>query len=203
MGRNYGANLNLTTESIESFVMAWSFNRWNRKLHRWGAIACCLPMLLVIVTGLLLQVKKYWTWVQPETKKGEVSELVINWDQILQGCQSVPEAKVETWDDIDRLDVRPSKGVIKVRCNNDWELQIDSSNGKILSSTFRRSDIIESLHDGSWFHDSAKLWIFLPNGLILLLLWVTGIVLWWMPFGAKIKKRKRQTNKTTTKLKSE
>ena len=179
--------------------MAWSFNRWNRKLHRWGAIACCLPMFLVIVTGLLLQVKKYWTWVQPETKKGEVAELKIGWKDILEMCQDVPEAEVESWEDVDRLDVRPGKGVVKVRCKNDWELQIDTSNGQVLSSKYRRSDLIESLHDGSWFHDSAKIWIFLPNGAILLLLWCTGMVLWWMPFGAKIKKRKRQTNKGTGK----
>ena len=180
--------------------MAWSFNRWNRKLHRWGAIACCLPMFLVIVTGLFLQVKKYWTWVQPETKKGEVAELKIGWEDILEKCQQVPEAEVESWQDVDRLDVRPGKGVVKVRCKNDWELQIDTSNGQLLSSKYRRSDLIESLHDGSWFHESAKLWVFLPNGAILLLLWCTGMVLWWMPFGAKIKKRKRQANKSPGKI---
>jgi uncharacterized iron-regulated membrane protein len=175
--------------------MAWSFNRWNRKLHRWGAIACCLPMLLVIITGILLQVKKYWTWVQPQEHKGERSELRIDWADIIETAKSVEEAEVQSWDDVNRLDVRPSKGLVKIRCNNDWELQIDSYTGELLSSEFRRSDIIESLHDGSWFHDAAKLWVFLPNGVILLLLWFTGIFLWWMPFGSKLKKRKRMANK--------
>ena len=62
----------------------------------------------------------------------------------------------------------------------------------MLSSTYRRSDLIESLHDGSWFGDLAKYWIFLPNGLILLFLWVSGLYLFWIPFGAKRKKKRKQ-----------
>ncbi len=74
------------------------------------------------------------------------------------------------WKDIERIDVRPGHGAAKVQCKNHWEVQIDLSTGDVLSSTYRRSDLIESLHDGSFFSDAAKLWIFLPNGLILLAL---------------------------------
>jgi hypothetical protein len=38
-----------------------------------------------------------------------------------------------------------------------------------------------SIHDGSWFHESAKLWLFLPVGCTLLLLWLTGIYLFFLP----------------------
>ncbi|MFT5130288.1 MAG: hypothetical protein ACI8W8_003917 [Rhodothermales bacterium] len=40
---------------------------------------------------------------------------------------------------------------------------------------FRRSDLIESIHDGSYFNDHFKLWVFLPAGIVLAALLVTGI----------------------------
>jgi uncharacterized iron-regulated membrane protein len=168
-------------------------NRWTRKLHRWGALITFLPMLLVIVSGLLLQVKKEVHWVQPPTKKGKPFSLTIDWEKILDVARSVEEAQVNDWPDISRLDVRPDRGLVKVFCNNHWELQLDTSSGELLSSTYRRSDWIEQLHDGSFFSDSVKKYVFLPNGFILLGLWLTGVYLWWLPIGVKRKKRARQS----------
>lgn len=179
--------------------MAKNWNWWSRKLHRWGALLSLLPMLLVIVTGLLLQVKKQVPWVQPPTMSGEAKGVVpgVAWESILQAAQSVPEAQVDGWQDIDRLDVRPSKGVVKIQAVNHWEIQVDLQNGAVLSSKYRRSDWIENLHDGSFFSDHAKLWVFLPNGLVLLGLWLTGIWLWYLPFRAKWRGRRTSSHSAT------
>jgi uncharacterized iron-regulated membrane protein len=167
-------------------------NRWMRKLHRWGALICGLPLLLVIVTGLLLQLKKQLTWVQPATQLGSVKQPELSFDQILQATKGVPQAGVNTWDDIVRLDIQPKKGIAKVQCKNQWELQVDLGNQSILSSAYRRSDFIESLHDGSFLTDWGKLGIFLPSGLLLLSLWFTGAWLWWLPIQSKLKKKRRE-----------
>jgi len=164
--------------------------KWNRKVHRWGAVIAALPLLVIMASGVVLQLKRESAWIQPPTQQGTGTELLLPWDQVLEVTKGVPEAGVESWADIDRLDVRPSKGMLKVRCKNRWEVQIDTSSGKVLSSTLRRSDWIESIHDGSWFHDSFKLWVFLPTGLILCGLWVTGVYLWLLPH---LVRRRRKT----------
>jgi hypothetical protein len=46
------------------------FNLLARKTHHWLAFAVALPVLVIIGTGLLLQVKKQWTWVQPAEQSG-------------------------------------------------------------------------------------------------------------------------------------
>ena len=150
-----------------------------------------LPLLLVIVTGLMLQLKKEINWIQPDSKRGSKPQLSLNWNKILDTAKSIPQANVESWDDIDRLDIRPGKGLVKVRCRNHWEVQLDSSNGEVLSTAYRRSDIIESLHDGSFFSDFVKLYVFSANGVLLLGLWLTGAWLWYLPIKAKRKKKKR------------
>jgi uncharacterized iron-regulated membrane protein len=173
--------------------VARNLNWWTRKLHRWGALLTALPLLIVIVSGLLLQVKKQIPWVQPPTIKGTVKNAPgQSWNELLRVATTVKEAEVESWKDIDRIDVRPGKGIAKIQCVNRWELQVDLDSGKLLSSTYRRSDFIESLHDGSFFSDGAKLWVFLPNGIVLFGLWVSGVWLWYIPFAAKRKKRQRR-----------
>lgn len=166
-------------------------NWWTRKIHRWLAVIFATPMLLVIVSGLILQVKKQVSWIQPPTQRSETKNVApdLTWEQILSVVRGVTESDVEAWHDVDRLDVRPSRGIVKVRCKNRWEIQIDLHSGDVLSSTYRRSDLIESLHDGSFFTDAAKLWIFLPNGLALLVLWLSGLWLWYLPYRAKRRKK--------------
>lgn len=149
-----------------------------------------IPLIIVIVSGLLLQVKKQFAWVQPPTVRGAQKIPAVTWTQILAQAQTVQPAGVTDWQDIERLDIRIVDGVTKVQCKNGWELQIDSASGKILSSAYRRSDLIESIHDGSFFSELAKLWIFLPSGIVLLMLWFTGIYLWYLPIG-KMRKKKR------------
>ncbi len=171
--------------------MKWHARRDSRKLHRIGAIIIAVPFLVVLITGLLLQVKKDVTWVQPASQEGISTIPSITFQQILEASKTIPEAQISSWDDIDRLDVRPDKGMVKVRANNHWEIQIDTHNGDILQVEYRRSDIIEAMHDGSWFADAAKYWIFLPTGIIVLVLWVTGIYMYFIPALNKRRNTKR------------
>lgn len=172
--------------------MSMNWNKINRKTHYWGALICAVPIIIIIVTGLFLLLKKDIEWIQPSSMKGQTKSPSISFERVLEIAQAVPELEVKTWKQINRLDVRPSKGIIKVRARNQWELQIDHQTGKILKTAYRRSDFIESLHDGSFFHDSAKLWIFLPSSLILLVLWVTGMYLFIKPFLAKRERKKKK-----------
>lgn len=99
--------------------------------------------------------------------------------------------EVRSWADVNRIDIRPSKGMLKVWAKSNWEAQIDISTAEVLQVAYRRSDMIESIHDGSWLHEGVKLWIFLPAGLTLLLLWMTGMYLFVMPYLVKCRRRRR------------
>lgn len=163
-----------------------------RRWHRWVAIFTAIPFLLVILTGILLQLKKDLPWIQPPTQRGSATAPALSLPEVLKITQGVPEAGVQGWDDIVRIDVQPSRGLIKVTCQNRWEVQLDATNGQVLQVAYRRSDLIESLHDGSWFSDHAKLWVFLPSGILVLTLWCTGIYLFVLPWWVKSRRPHRQ-----------
>ncbi len=165
------------------------FNLLNRKIHYWLSIGIAIPILITIVSGIFLQTKKQFAWIQPAEQRGKSKTANLSLPQILEIAQTVPEAEIRSWDDISRLDVRPSRGMLKVFAKNHWEIQIDTETGAILQTAYRRSDIIESIHDGSFFHDNVKLLIFLPSGIILLILWLTGMYLFILPILVKRKRK--------------
>lgn len=172
-----------------------SFSFLTRRIHRWGAIAVGLPLMLVIGSGLLLQVKKQFPWVQPAEQRTAVPTPSVPWDVILAAAKAMPEAGVNGWEDIDRLDVRPGKGILKVITTSRWEAQLALADGAVLQVAYRRSDLIEQLHDGSFFGDAAKLWIFLPSGIVLFALWATGLYLWVLPWLTRRKRARLQQQK--------
>jgi uncharacterized iron-regulated membrane protein len=164
-------------------TLNWSI--WARKLHRWATLLVVLPFFIVLVSGLLLQVKKQFDWIQPPTQSGTAPGLALSFEEILDAARTAEAAGIRSWKDVDRLDVRPDKGVVKVRSTNRWEVQIDTNTGAVLHVAERRSDVIEAIHDGSWFHDSATLWVFLPSAILVLGLWITGVYLFWLPYSVR------------------
>ena len=172
-------------------LAAMRFARPSRKFHRIGAVVSAVPVLIVLVTGLVLQLKKEISWIQPPTAKNDAPGLEIAFDDVLAAIRTVPEAGLQSWEDVDRLDVRPGKGIIKVRGKNRWEVQVSATSGKVLQTAYRRSDFFEELHDGSWVGEGSKLWIFLPSAIILLILWFTGAYLWLLPYRVRRAKRQR------------
>ena len=165
----------------------------SRRLHRWGSIVALVPLTIIIVSGVILQLKKDVAYIQPPTEAGTASQLSLSFDHILEVAKTVPQAEIASWDDIARLDVRPGKGVVKIRGKNRCEIQIDAHTGEILQVAVRRSDLIESIHDGSFFHDRIKLWLFLPAGLVLVCLVITGLHLFLLPYLAR--RRRQQVNR--------
>lgn len=167
-----------------------AFNVLNRKIHYWASFIVAVPMLVMISSGLFLQSKKHWAWVQPVEHRGTGQTPVIDLEGILTSVKGVPEMGVTSWDDVNRLDVRPGRGMVKAWLNNGWEVQVDLGTGRVMQTAYRRSDLIETIHDGSFFAgDWTKLGLFLPTGIVLLLLWVSGLWMFWVPFAAKRKRR--------------
>ena len=150
--------------------------RQNRLLHRWIAIVIALPMLLVILTGIVLQVRKPIDWVQPPTLTGSSAyEPTVRLEELLTQVKSVPEMQVTGWQDIKLLDMRPQKGIVKVRNFDELETQVDVTTGEVLQTAQRRNDFIAKMHDFSAWR--ARLWLGLPIRLGFLFMFLTGVYL--------------------------
>tara|TARA_Y100001968_G_scaffold108836_1_gene98434 strand:+ start:290 stop:718 length:429 start_codon:yes stop_codon:yes gene_type:complete len=141
----------------------------------------------MVSSGIMLQLKKQSNWVQPNVEITSSSKPVML-QAYLDAAKSVEEANVSSWEDIERIDIRPNKGIAKLKSKNNWEIQIDIETAEIYAKNFRRSDIIESIHDGSFFSEVVKYGWFLPSGILLLILSLSGIYMFFIPI---LKKRNR------------
>ena len=118
---------------------------------------------IVVVSGIFVAVEKDIDWIQPPITvscRGWSSS--ITFDRVLEIANLQPVGEINDWSDISRLDVRPGKGVIKIRSKISGRFK-SIANWAVLSSAYRRSDIIEAIHEGTFFHDAARLGIFLPS----------------------------------------
>ncbi len=169
--------------------------RWSkllRQFHFYGSLVTAIPVVIIIATGIIIQAKKDSDWVQPPTQKTSKEPPTISPQEILEAAKQVPEAEIAGWEDVAQLDVRPSEGVTKVRAKNRWEVQVDHQTGEVVQVAYRRSDVVQNLHDGSFFSDEVKMWIFLPSGVILLILWISGVYMMVYPYWAKGQRAKKR-----------
>ncbi|MFK7950348.1 MAG: PepSY domain-containing protein [Saprospiraceae bacterium] len=165
-----------------------------RVWHRYLGLILLILILISSITGVLLAWKKNVETLQPSTQKG-VSKELSTWksiDEIAQIAQNelVNQYPEETDNAINRIDVRPSKGIAKVLFKkNSWEVQVDGTDGTIKSIGKRHADWIESLHDGSIISDLFKLISMNVLGFGLIFMLITGYWLWYAP--RKIRKMKK------------
>lgn len=167
--------------------------RWYRKLHRYTGSWLLFFFFCIAVTGLLLGWKKHSSgYILPTTEKGLSTNLAdwISLDSLQHIAQQAVKEKLPGYDvTLDRMDVRPDKGTVKISFKDHfYEIQVDGATGKVLAVNLRKSDIIEQLHDGSildtLFHinsGSIKLGYTTVAGLGLLILSVSGFWLWYNP----------------------
>lgn len=166
-----------------------------RLAHRWISIAAAPVLIVMIGAGVLLMLKKDVDWIQPPSQRG--AEIVAapdtRLDALFEAARAVPEAGIESWDDLDRFDINPGRGIAKLISTSRWEVQVDLQSLEVLSVAYRRSDLIEQIHDGSFFAEWVKLYVFLPVGLGLFLLWVSGLYLFILPYAKKALTRRRRS----------
>ena len=168
-----------------------------RKLHRFLGLSISIFLLVSALTGILLTWKKDVNIIQPPTQKSTVDKSTP-WLAIPQISSIALKALVSSFHEqngnsVDRIDIRPGKGVAKVIFENgNWEAQIDGRSGAVLSIAKRHSDWIESLHDGSIISDGFKLFSMNYLGFGVILLIFTGIWLWWGPKKVRFSRRRRK-----------
>jgi len=174
------------------------FTKLNRTIHNWISIFIALPILLLIVSGLFLQLKKDISWIQPPSVRGESDATpMVSHEVLLATATSVPQTAGLKWSEFERIDYKVDRGMVKFMTFEGWEVQVDTTNGAILSVAERRSDFFEKLHDGTYIGDWFKYYVVLPSAVCLFILWMSGLYMFIYPYF------KRASNKRNKKLKAQ
>ncbi len=164
---------------------------WNA--HRWTGIVVAAVVVTSSLTGFLLLLKKRVDWIQPPTLQGAAggAEDIITMQELLEVVHTQDNPDFRTLADIERIDFRPDERVFKVISKHHHsELQVCAVTGRVMSTGRRRSDLLEDVHDGSfwagWWHD----WVMPLFGVGLVFMTASGLWLWIEPTGRRRKRRR-------------
>lgn len=167
-----------------------------RDIHYWGAIISALPLLIMIGAGILLMVKKEFDWIQPPSQRSAGEGMpTLGFNELFEAAVKKGGLDVVEWADLNRTDIKPDKGIAKFISDSGMEVQVDLYTAEVLQVAQRRSDVIEAIHDGSYFADWMKLYVFLPIGVFLLGLWITGLYLFIRTEYKKAQSRKSKRDR--------
>ncbi|MEY3323431.1 MAG: hypothetical protein RLZZ417_3014 [Bacteroidota bacterium] len=174
-----------------------------RKIHRTTGAFLFVFFFVISISGLLLGWKKNSGGIiLPQSAKGTSTDLNtwISIDSLQKKALGVLKDSLGPAysDELDRIDVRPDKGIVKfVFTNHYQEIQLDGATGNLLQINTRRSDFIEDLHDGSFLDfyfktdgEPFKLFYTSMTGLALFIFTITGFYLWYGPIALRNQKKR-------------
>jgi len=166
-----------------------------RSIHKYVGLFACLFLLVLSVTGFLLAVKGRMDWVRPETKQGaEVTSLaeIVGMQEVADAAFSAGFKELQKMEDIDRLEFHAEDRIFKVISKKGYrEVQVDGATGKVLSTGQRNDQLLEDLHDLSFFADAAHSWGLPAVAVGLFVLSCSGLVMYLVPVARRAKFRRQ------------
>jgi len=150
-------------------------------VHLWIGVLATVLVATLAVTGILLHHKKILGY-QPDPSNPEPAALAearpLAW--LAESARAQDAALAEA--PIDRMDVRPDDGIVKVRFDDErtTEVILRVDDGAVLSHAPRGDVFLERLHSGELFGDRGILLSDLGAAALLVLM-ASGFWLWLFP----------------------
>jgi hypothetical protein len=158
-----------------------TLSRWMFLGHLWFGVATTAIVLVLSLSGILLNHKRGLGLMPdvPHQPTGEFAAALPMAELVRLADAAVPDAASAG---VDRLDVRPRNGIMKVRYRDDvvTEVTLDVNSGVVLHVGLRNDVFLEKLHSGEIFGAN---WVLLSDfaAVILVLLVLSGYWLWLFP----------------------
>jgi hypothetical protein len=149
--------------------------------HLWLGIVTTGIVLVLSVSGILLNHKRPLGLMPdvPHEPTGAFEDAVSLARLASAAAAAAPAAGAAG---VDRMDVRPRDGIVKVRFRDDvvTEVTLDLSDARVLHVGERNDVFLEKLHSGEIFGDN---WVLLSDlgAIALIILVVSGYWLWLFP----------------------
>ena len=142
-----------------------------RTLHRKLSFYLVIPIGVILLSGLILQLRNQIEWIQPALMQGDAGT------GSLLGPNDIIQRLEISKSEVDQIIYKPAKNNVSVRLKSGEEIQLDPESGKVLKKAMRRTNLLIDIHQGSIIGPLGQYGVYLVSGLGLLLLYLTGMSL--------------------------
>lgn len=159
-----------------------SMTRWMFFTHLWLGVTISFLVLIISVTGVMLNHKRLLGFI-PETDavRPQAFASALPLPELAQHAAAAVAPEVAAAG-IDRMDVRPQKGLIKIRFKDSdvSEVTLALDDGTVLLLGQRNDSFLEQVHSGDAFHKHGYL-LSDVAAIALLGLMLSGFWVWLYP----------------------
>ena len=164
----------------------WNAARIAFYSHLWLGVIFTAALIIISATGILLNHKR-GLGLMPDVPHEPTAAFAgsLPLDSLAAiGLRAVtlPNAEPGTMRDVDRMDVRPRDGYVKVRMRDasSTEVTVDIATGRVLHVGPRGDVFLEKLHSGEIFGGRGIL-LSDAAAVVIVITIITGYWLWLMP----------------------
>ena len=151
--------------------------------HLWVGILFTVVLLVISITGILLNHKR-GLGLMPEVENAPTGAFDVSMSLAELGRRALAEVGDSRTPEagIDRMDVRPRDGLVKVRLRDpsSTEVTLNLADGRVLHVGPRGDVFLEKLHSGEIFGSQGVL-LSDAGAVALTVLLITGYWLWLRP----------------------
>jgi uncharacterized iron-regulated membrane protein len=159
-------------------------------LHRICGLIGAIFLIVISITGFLLALKGQVSAIKVPTQKGTqvaTSQDIIHPAKALEVVFGLGIAELAEAGHVDRLELHLSKNVYKVTSKEGYhEVQVDVASGRILSVGTRKDQLLEDIHDLSYFNPAFRIWVLPVVATLLFALGTTGLYIYFNPIVRRI-----------------
>ena len=161
-----------------------------RVLHRICGLIGAIFLIVISITGFLLALKGQFSAIKVPTQKG--TQIASNQEilppvAVLEVVFALGISELAKPQQIDRLELHLSKNIYKITSNEGYhEIQLDAATGKVLSIGKRNDQLLEDIHDLSFFNPAFRIWVLPVIATLLFALGTTGLYIYFNPIVRRI-----------------
>jgi uncharacterized iron-regulated membrane protein len=140
-----------------------------RALHRKLSLYTFIPLGIILVSGIVLQLRNQFEWIQPSLIETKADQSPLLAPQALIQKLNLNEKEIE------QIIYKPSKNNASVRLKSGEEIQLNAQTGDVLKRAIRRTNLLIDIHQGSILGPFGQYGIYLLTGLGMIILYMTGL----------------------------
>ena len=140
-----------------------------RALHRKLSLYTFIPLGIILVSGIVLQLRNQFEWIQPSLIETKADQSPLLAPQALIQKLNLNEKEIE------QIIYKPSKNNASVRLKSGEEIQMNAQTGEVLKRAIRRTNLLIDIHQGSILGPFGQYGIYLLTGLGMIILYMTGL----------------------------
>ncbi len=140
-----------------------------RALHRKLSLYTFIPLGIILVTGIILQLRNQFEWIQPTLVETKADQSPLIAPDVLIQKLNLNEKEIE------QIIYKPSKNNASLRLKSGEEIQLNAQTGEVLKRAMRRTNLLIDIHQGSILGPIGQYGIYLLTALGMIILYITGI----------------------------